>query len=159
MASAPHIVRIGDATVAVEALPDGTFQVNGAIYRAAAVGNGLWHVAGPGGASRVWLAGAAGDPWLFQAGRAYRPEVIEPGARVRAARTDAHGALTAPMPATVRAVLVTAGERVSQGDVLVVLEAMKMELPVRAPAAGTIARIRCAPGELVPAGAPLVEVA
>ena len=156
---AAHIVRIGDTTVAVEALPDGTFQVNGAIYRATAVGDGLWHVGGPDGASRVWVAGPSGDPWLFQAGRTYRPEVIEPGARVRAARSDAHGALTAPMPATVRAVLVSAGERVSQGDVLVVLEAMKMELPVRAPTDGTIARIRCTPGELVPAGAPLVEIA
>ncbi len=154
-----HSVTIGDTTVSVEVLPDGTFRVEGVVYRAVAAGSGIWRIDGPAAASRVWMAGPAGEPWIFHAGHTFRPEVAARGARTRRSRGEMHGALTAPMPATVRAVLVSAGERVSSGDVLVVLEAMKMELPVRAPADGVIAGVRCAPGELVQAGAPLVELA
>ena len=62
------------------------------------------------------------------------------------------------MPATVRAVLVSVGDQVTEGQTLVVLEAMKMELPLRAPKTGRVAQVRCAPGELVQPGAPLVEM-
>ena len=55
------------------------------------------------------------------------------------------------MPATVRTVLVKVGDEVAEGETLVVLEAMKMELPLRAPKAGRVAEIRCAPGRAGPA--------
>jgi biotin carboxyl carrier protein len=42
--------------------------------------------------------------------------------------------------------------------VLVVLEAMKMELPLKAPRDGSVKSVRCAPGELVQPGAPLIEI-
>ena len=45
------------------------------------------------------------------------------------------------------------------GDVVLVLEAMKMEHPVTAPYAGVVAALRCAVGDLVRAGQPLVELA
>ena len=63
------------------------------------------------------------------------------------------------MPATVRAVLVTAGDHVTVGQPLVILEAMKMELPLRAPVDGTVKTVRCEPGDLVQPGTALVEVA
>jgi biotin carboxyl carrier protein len=44
-----------------------------------------------------------------------------------------------------------AGERVEEDDVVVVLEAMKMEIPVVAPAAGTLKEIKVAPGQAVEA--------
>ena len=50
------------------------------------------------------------------------------------------------------------GTRVQHGDVLLVLEAMKMELPVRAPGDGTVAAVKCRPGELVQAGQELIEL-
>ena len=62
------------------------------------------------------------------------------------------------MPATVRQVVVSPGARVQQGDVLLVLEAMKMELPVRAPGDGTVAAVNCREGELVQAGQELIEL-
>ena len=65
--------------------------------------------------------------------------------------------LAAPMPATVVAINVTAGQTVKAGDVLVVLEAMKMELAVTAPRDGRIRAIACRVGELVQPGVPLVE--
>jgi acetyl/propionyl-CoA carboxylase alpha subunit len=64
----------------------------------------------------------------------------------------------APMPATVIKIDVKPGDAVKKGDVLVVLEAMKMELPLHAPADGTVAAVRCAAGDLVPAEAVLVEL-
>jgi biotin carboxyl carrier protein len=63
------------------------------------------------------------------------------------------------MPATVIRVKVKAGDPVKKGDVLVVLEAMKMELPLRALGDGVVSAVRCQEGELVQADATLVEFA
>jgi biotin carboxyl carrier protein len=64
----------------------------------------------------------------------------------------------APMPASVVAIRVTPGQAVEAGDTLIVLEAMKMELPLRAPRSGTVTSIRCRKGELVQPGVPLLEI-
>jgi 3-methylcrotonyl-CoA carboxylase alpha subunit len=77
---------------------------------------------------------------------------------VRRAAVSAAGAITAPMPATVLKVHVKVGEPVKKGDTVVLLEAMKMELPLRAPGDGTVAAVHCREGELVPADAVLVEL-
>jgi acetyl-CoA carboxylase biotin carboxylase subunit len=70
----------------------------------------------------------------------------------------AGGAVTAPMPATVIRINVKPGDAVKKGDILVLLEAMKMELPVRASGGGTVRAIRCREGELVDADAVLLEL-
>jgi biotin carboxyl carrier protein len=62
------------------------------------------------------------------------------------------------MPAQVTAVRVAAGDRVAAGAVLVLLEAMKMELPLRAPVAGRVRAIHCAPGDRVAPGRALVDL-
>jgi biotin carboxyl carrier protein len=62
------------------------------------------------------------------------------------------------MPATVRQIRVTPGDQVARGDTLIVLEAMKMELPVRANEHGTVAAVHCREGELVQPGRPLVDI-
>ena len=63
------------------------------------------------------------------------------------------------MPAKVTAVLVEAGQHVHKGDVLITLEAMKMELAVRAPRDGAVKSIACRVGELVQPGVGLLELA
>jgi biotin carboxyl carrier protein len=64
--------------------------------------------------------------------------------------------LASPMPATVIAVTIAAGQRVTRGDILVRLEAMKMELPIVAPRDGTVGSVTCRAGDLVQPGVPLV---
>jgi biotin carboxyl carrier protein len=55
--------------------------------------------------------------------------------------------------------MVEKAKSITVGQPLVILEAMKMELPLRAPLEGTVQGVRCAPGDLVQPGTPLVEVA
>ena len=122
------------------------------------LGDHRFLVTSAGGGQRVAFA-ARGDSvtWVFLDGRTF--VVPDPdGAPNRVATRDDAGALAAPMPATVVAVNVAAGADVVQGDVLVVLEAMKMELPIKAPRAGRVGRVLCHPGQLVQPGAPLLEL-
>ena len=62
------------------------------------------------------------------------------------------------MPATVLKVHVKPGDAVRKGDTIVLLEAMKMELPLRAPADATVAAVHTRDGERVQADAVLVEL-
>jgi 3-methylcrotonyl-CoA carboxylase alpha subunit len=66
--------------------------------------------------------------------------------------------LTAPMPGTVVRVLVSEDDEVEEGQLLLVLEAMKMEQPVAAPHAGRVASLPYGEGDLVPGGAVLAQI-
>lgn len=68
------------------------------------------------------------------------------------------GSIVSPMQATVVKAEVAVGDRVVAGDLLVVLEAMKMEQPLSAPIDGTIAAIDAPVGQTVPSGHPLVTI-
>jgi 3-methylcrotonyl-CoA carboxylase alpha subunit len=81
------------------------------------------------------------------------PAVDETGPGAGAAAS-----LTAPMPGTVVKVLVEEGQEVKEGQLLIVLEAMKMEQPVSAPHAGVVHSLPFDEGSLVQGGAVLVEV-
>ena len=70
----------------------------------------------------------------------------------------AAGGLKAPMPGTVVRVLVDEGQKVEEGQLLLVLEAMKMEQPFTAPHAGRVNSLPFGEGALVPGGAVLVEL-
>ena len=70
----------------------------------------------------------------------------------------AAGAITAPLQGTVLDVPVKAGQAVKAGQILVVIEAMKMENEVVAPADGTVASVSVQKGDAVAAGDPLVTL-
>ena len=106
---------------------------------------------------RAWVATDGDVRWVFLDGRVF--ELSEPQPKSRRRRAAADAALAAPMPATVRRILVAAGDAVERGDTLLLLEAMKMELPIRAAAPGTVKAVNCREGELVQAGVPLIEIA
>jgi acetyl/propionyl-CoA carboxylase alpha subunit len=67
-----------------------------------------------------------------------------------------HGSLLAPMPGTVVRADVAVGDAVAPGDTLVVLEAMKMEHPIRAPQAGVVTEVDVVAGQVVDNGQVLV---
>ena len=67
--------------------------------------------------------------------------------------------VTAPMPGTILKVNVTQGAAVKKGDILVVLEAMKMENEILAPKDGTVAQIAVSKGATVDTGARLAVIA
>jgi propionyl-CoA carboxylase alpha chain len=80
------------------------------------------------------------------------PRFVDPSEAV------AEGSLLAPMPAAVTQVAVEAGQVVQKGDVIVVLEAMKMQHTVTAPADGVIAELDVSVGQQVESGAVLAVI-
>jgi 3-methylcrotonyl-CoA carboxylase alpha subunit len=106
----------------------------------------------------AWAAGPSSARWVYFDGRVY---VVSSASSADAAGSHApHDdmALASPMPATVAVVKVSPGQMVARGDVLVMLEAMKMELPIIAPHDGRVRSVACRAGELVQPGIPLVEL-
>ena len=79
-----------------------------------------------------------------------------PAPAAAAAAPVAGEAVTAPMPDNILKVNVTAGQAVKEGDVLVVLEAMKMENEILAPKACTVKQVLVSKGSTVDTGATLV---
>ena len=67
-------------------------------------------------------------------------------------------ALTSPMQGTIVKVAVSDGDSVESGDLIVVLEAMKMEQPINAHKAGTVTGLALTPGETVTSGAAICEI-
>ncbi|HXG54080.1 MAG TPA: biotin/lipoyl-containing protein [Vicinamibacterales bacterium] len=105
--------------------------------------------------AHAWAVASGDARWVYLDGEVFEFERQRPGRR----QATAHqGSLSAPMPATVIRVVATPGAAVKRGDTLLVLEAMKMELPVRAPADGTVKAVHCREGQLVQPGVPLVEL-
>ncbi|RPJ83320.1 MAG: biotin/lipoyl-binding protein [Acidobacteria bacterium] len=163
-------VRNGETAYRVDVQPDGTAQVKPAAHNGtdakdhSPVPVGLESIARS--KCRAWAGGRWRDVFVwvsgdqrhvFVDGEVFELEATAAGLRPRRARHRGDE-LSAPMPAKVREVLVSRGQAVRAGDVLVKLEAMKMELAIRAPRAGTVVSINCTVGELVAQGAQLLEI-
>jgi biotin carboxyl carrier protein len=110
------------------------------------------------GASATIAYGVAtsAETWVFLNGRVYT--IATDRGHARRASTDEADALAAPMPATVVKIEVAPGQTVTRDSLLIMLEAMKMELPIRSPRDGTVTAIHCRTGEIVQPGVPLLEM-
>jgi biotin carboxyl carrier protein len=116
---------------------------------------------------RAFVARDEHATWVFIEGRTFRFEQVREGSngfeKVRKGSGPGGGSrgltdLSAPMPATVLRVLTAPGKTVRRGETLILLEAMKMELPLRAPQDGTVKEVLCEEGQLVQPGTILVEM-
>jgi biotin carboxyl carrier protein len=106
----------------------------------------------------VWTAAVDDTRWVFLDGNVYIFELQRP-ATARSRKREKHDeSLSAPMPATVVKLHVAPGDAVKAGQLLIVLEAMKMELPVRSNIDARVEAVHCNEGELVQPGQPLIEL-
>jgi 3-methylcrotonyl-CoA carboxylase alpha subunit len=127
--------------------------------------DGRLRIAAQGQAPRLWstrddgdaaIVAHAGMQWHFSVAR----EVDALAAEAAGDDGVQHGnAVTATMPGVVTTVDAEPGREVAAGDVLVVMEAMKLVFHLSAPRAGRIARVACRPGDVVAQGEVLVEIA
>jgi 3-methylcrotonyl-CoA carboxylase alpha subunit len=152
------IVTIAGRTFTVTQGPTSTLEIDGAEFTVEPAGTHAWRIRSADTSVRVHAILDGDRVWIHAGGRTFVADVASATSVRRARDSGAEHALTAPMPAAVRAVLVDVGQQVEAGDLLIMLEAMKMELPVRAPRAGTVSAIHCRPGDLVQPGPALAEL-
>ncbi len=131
-----HEVAIGDgppSTAAIDVRPGGLLlRWNGLTAR-------FDHAVERSSSGDVhWLARGA-DVWRLRAA-----DLLHPAGPTAAETGD--GVLVAPMPGTVTVVKASAGDTVTAGQAVVIVEAMKMEHALTAPFDGTVAELRAAPG-------------
>ena len=98
-----------------------------------------------------------GQAMLVDEYEAYKPAAPAPAAAPTA--VAAGEVVAAPMPGNILKVSCSQGQAVKAGDILVVLEAMKMENEILAPRDGTVAQVVTTKGAVVDTGAPLVVLA
>ena len=118
--------------------------------------DGRWAIEHAGHTDTAITAGSPEGVWIGIEGSATEWQARSASSRARHAAVDDD--VRAPMSATVVRVLVTAGQQVAEGDILVVVEAMKMEMPLRATHAAVVRAVHCREGELVQAASNLVEL-
>jgi 3-methylcrotonyl-CoA carboxylase alpha subunit len=118
-------------------------------------GAGMLSLGLDGIVSQVRVVRLGAELTIFAEGAAHRLVHRDPLAP-QAEEELAGGKLTAPMPGKIIQVLAAARARVRRGQVLIVLEAMKMEHSVTAPSDGVVERVNYAVGDLVEEGAELL---
>lgn len=121
---------------------------------AVAVGDDEWLLRWPDGSSRrALVARRRGTWWIHFGGHTWALERVHPAAAARAA-----GSLTAPMHGTVESVYVQVGDEVEADQPLLSISAMKMQIEIKAPHAGTVTELPRGEDEQVEGGTLLAVV-
>jgi biotin carboxyl carrier protein len=158
-----HTFQFNDQTYAVrlEPQPDGSYQATindqTLIVRATRLNDESWLLESDGNRVVVHTAAKNNDRFVHIEGRLWTLSV--PDARASRRKSSRSGGdLTAQMPGQVVETLVSDGESVVSGQTLVILEAMKMEIRIAAPADGVVKKVLVSQGDIVDRGQPLIEM-
>jgi biotin carboxyl carrier protein len=103
---------------------------------------------------RIRVARRGDLAFVWCDGEVYEFTLVRSTGRTRTEAAD----LLAPMPGRIRQTCVSEGDAVRAGQLLLILEAMKMEHAIRSPRDGTVRRLPHREGDLVETGTPLVEI-
>ena len=122
------------------------------------VGPGTYRVEHDGRQEIVYVAGPRGSTWAYWNGDVFHETAPVEHSEQAQARPLGPRMLSSPMPATIIKVMAEPGAAFKRGDTLVVVEAMKMELPIAAEHDGIVKAVLCHEGDLVQAGQTLVEL-
>ena len=151
-------IRLGDRVVAARIDGGGGVIIDDTTFTVTAVRPGEYVVDDGRRRWRVAVADDGDARWVSVDGQVAVVEVESGTARAPRKKSAAADSMMAPMPATVVKLLVEPGQTVTEGATILVLEAMKMELPIRAPRDGVVRAVHCAQGELVQPGVALVDL-
>ena len=122
------------------------------------LGDGRYRVSDGASQCIAYAVQSGTERWIFIEGMVYVVGTAAARGGRASQASDDDVALSAPMPATVAAINVKPGQQVEPGDVMITLEAMKMELAIRAPRQARVKSIACAKGDLVQPGVRLLEL-
>jgi biotin carboxyl carrier protein len=107
--------------------------------------NGLWNVTIEGKSFNIEIEGSSvGDTSVSK--------------RKKATRGKKSGTISSTIPGKVVSISAKEGQMVLEGDVVMILEAMKMQNEIQAPLSGTVTAINCKPGDSVEANSPLIII-
>jgi len=107
--------------------------------------NGVWNVTIEGKSFNIEIEGSSvGDTSVSK--------------RKKTSRGKKSGTISSTIPGKVISISAKEGQMVSEGDVVMILEAMKMQNEIQAPLSGMVTAINCKPGESVEANSPLIII-
>ena len=150
-----HEFKVNGEMVEVTVARDGQDWLLGE-YQARVLTDGRIMVHTTDGRSRIAHSAKVGDVWWVHIdGHIFCIEKTEAGS----ADGDSEGGMTAPMPGKILEVKVADGQTVEAGELLLVMEAMKMETEVRASKAGTVGSVSVKEGDAVSVGDTLLTLA
>jgi biotin carboxyl carrier protein len=162
-----YITKVADAEFLIEVVDEKHVRVNEKLLEidfATVSGQPVFSLIIDGKSYEAYVSPGE-EAWeVLMLGRLYSAMVEdEREKRLRAAgsaTTSSEGEylLRAPMPGLMVAILVSDGEAIERGQVLAILESMKMQNELRSPRAGTVTRIRVKAGDRVEQKAPLMSV-
>ena len=149
--------RTYDVRVSSRAGENVTVSVDGAAFECQVqpLSSTAFRVTGPAGVVTLHAVAEGDRVHVFWRGRAY---VLHKPSGTAARAAAPAGTLEAPMPGRVVQVMVAAGDNVTKGQPLLILEAMKMENVVRAPRDGRVRVVAVEAGARVAAGHKLVDI-
>ena len=154
-------VSVGSRTYQITVMPD-HLLVNGDTFRfdmESLNGNGLHVLRHPNRSVEAYLEPDSSGCYRVQIGGQQVSAEVNQGTRTRkAVEKKTEDTLAAPMPGTIIDLQAEEGQKVEEGQTLVVQEAMKMQMKLRAPCAGVIRRVHVQSGSQVEKGCTLVTI-